>query len=177
MALRPANPQLKIIRDDVDEETAESEVEVDVEGVVYDWFKKTPGAFERGTRKSKDREMLKKETTWTDEQIEGWKSRIDRDSSTLQRLERKYEHQVFQQEALPSSAWRAPKEESGEEERADNQSSQASRGGHHGRGRGQSDGNQSGGRGRERGRGRGRGVERGRAKKDRVRMEYRPDAS
>ena len=43
-------------------------------------------------------------------------------------------------------------------------------------GRGRGSGDASRGRGRGRSRGRGRGVERGRAKKDRIRSEFRPDA-
>ena len=92
---------------------------------------------------------------------------IERDSSMLRRLETKYEHQVFQQTALPSTSWKAPENEEDAE-------SHAERGGTRGRGGG--DANISRGGGRGRGRGRGRGVERGRAKKDRIRSEYRPDA-
>jgi activating signal cointegrator complex subunit 2 len=168
---RSANPRLKIIRDDVDEETTESEVDDDVEGIVYKWFKNTPEIFEKSARKTKDRDSLKEETKWTDEQIEGWKSMIERDSSMLRRLETKYEHQVFQQIALPSTSWKAPENEEDVE-------SYAERGGarRRGGGRGGVDANISRGRGRGHGRGRGRGVEKGRAKKDRIRSEYRPDA-
>ena len=170
-ATRPANPRLKMIRDDVDEETtAESEVEEDIEGIAYNWFKRTPGVFEKSARKTKDRETLKEETKWTDEQIEGWKSMTERDASVLRKLETKYENQVFQQTTLPPTSWKAPnQDEVGE--------SRAAEGGT--RGRGGSDrgtGDASRGRGRGRSRGRGRGVERGRAKKDRIRSEFRPDS-
>src|SRR5205085_11854023 len=92
---RPTNPRLKIIRDDVDEETTESEVEDDVEKVVYKWFK-SPQTFERGNRKTREREQLRGETKWSDEQIEGWRSMIERDGEMLRRLERKLENQRFQ---------------------------------------------------------------------------------
>jgi activating signal cointegrator complex subunit 2 len=165
-----------MIRDDVDEETtAESEVEEDVEGIVYKWFKNTPGVFEKSARMTKDRETLKEETKWTDEQIEGWKIMIERDASVLHKLETKYENQVFRQTILPSTSWKASKEEEDGE-------SQAVRGGVHGRGgnvaggTGRGSGDASRGRRRGRSRGRGRGVEKGRAKKDRIRSEFRPDA-
>jgi activating signal cointegrator complex subunit 2 len=125
-----SNPRLKMIRDDVDEETAGSEVEEDVESKVYKWFKKAPGTFDKIARKTKDRDALKQETKWTDEQIEGWKSMTERDPSLLRRLEWKYENQVFQQTALPSTSWK----QNGSDD--ENSSSAHRRGtGHSGRGR------------------------------------------
>lgn len=172
-ATRPANPRLKITRDDVDEETtAESEVEEDVEGTVYKWFKKTPGVFERSARKTKDRENLKEETKWTDEQIEGWKIATERDASVLRKLETKYENRLFQQTTLPLTSWKASQEEDGEFQAV--RGSDRGRGGNVTGGTGRGSGDR--GRGRGRSRGRGRGVERGRAKKDRIRSEFRPDA-
>ena len=170
---RPTNPHLKIIRDDVDEETAESEVEEDAEAIVYKWFKNSPGVFEKSERRTKDRDSLKAETKWTDEQIEGWKGMTERDASILRRLETKYENRVFQQTTLPSTSWKAPKEDEDIESQTSGTGQGATRGRDSSRGR--ADGDISRGRGRGRSRGRGRGVERGRAKKDRIRSEFRPD--
>ena len=169
---KPSNPRLKLIRDDVDEETTESEVEDDVEGVVYKWFKKSPGMFEKRARKSKERESLKRETNWTDEQIEGWKSMISRDSGMLRKLEAKYENQVFQQTELPSTAWKSRAD--GEDDPMDGRSG---RGREEGAALGRGDPAVGATRGRARGRSRGRmrGVERGRARKDRTRSEFKPD--
>lgn len=168
----PANPRLKIIRDDVDEETTGSEADEDIEAVVYRWFKMSPSAFEKTARKTKERDLLKQETKWTDEQIEGWKNMTERDLSILQKLERKYENQVFQQTELRPTAWRASNEHE-----AQGVQSHTGRGGPRERGtRGRGDSTVSRGHGRGRSRGRGRGVERGRAKKDRIRSEFRPDS-
>ena len=175
---KPSNPRLKVIRDDVDEETTESEVEDDVEGIVYKWFKKSPSALDKGARKSKEREELKRETNWTDEQIEGWKYMVSRDPAMLRKLEGKFENQVFQQTELPSTAWKPPIE--GENEGTAEGNSERGRGRGGPRGRGNGSGAAvvaAAGRARGRGRshGRGRDVERGRAKKDRIRSEFKPD--
>jgi len=166
-----------MIRDDVDEETTESEVEEDVEAVVYKWWKKAPGTFDRGERKSREREDLRRETNWTDEQIEGWRSMVLRDQGMLRKLESKYENQVFQQSELASTAWKPPVEEEGHEVVGGDSARGRGRGGTaRGRGDGSSTVAVARGRGRGRPHGRGRGVERGRAKKDRMRSEFKPDA-
>lgn len=176
--VKPSNPRLKMIRDDVDEETTESEAEEDVEGIVYKWFKKSPGAFDKGARKLKDREELKRETSWTDEQIEGWKSMVSRDPAMLRKLEGKYENQVFQQTELPSTAWKPPQDDEEDRTAGENSGKGRGRGTPRGRGDGTAAVSAAAGRGRGRGRsrGRGRGVERGRAKKDRIRSEFKSDA-
>jgi activating signal cointegrator complex subunit 2 len=81
---------------------------------VYAWYKQSPGTFERSARKSAERENLKKETKWTDEQLEGFRSMILRDGRTLRRLEMKYEQRVFQQDVIPRTAWKSPEEGEGE---------------------------------------------------------------
>ena len=58
---RTTNARLRTIRDDVDEETTESEAEEDVERVMYATYKRDPAVFERAARKSKEREALKAE--------------------------------------------------------------------------------------------------------------------
>lgn len=143
---------------------------------MYQWFKKTPGIFEKSARKTKDREILKDETKWTDEQIEGWKTMTERDASLLRKLETKYENHLFQQAALPSTSWKAPKEEEEDGESQTVRGGARGRGGNVAGGAGRGSVDASRGRGRGRSRGRGRGVERGRAKKDRIRSEFRPDA-
>jgi activating signal cointegrator complex subunit 2 len=171
--------RLRGIRDDVDEETTESEAEEDVERVVYAAFKRTPQVFERGARRSKEREALKVETKWSDEQIEGWKSIAERDPAVLKRLEERELESVVQT-ALPSTAWRAPKCVAESEEEGEVAGGVRGRGGAPGREGGSSRGGSAGaggGKGKSRGRGgRGRGVDRGRAKKGRIRAEFRPDA-
>lgn len=172
----PANPRLKMIRDDVDEETTESEPEEDIEGIVYGWFKRAPATFEKNARKSRDRETLKQETKWTDEQLEGWKSMIDRDGSRLRRLERTYENKGFNRADLPSTAWRAGAREDEDEKKGWSSDGSGNRGRRTGASREDSLASRGHGRGRDRGGGRGRGAERGRARKDRIRKEFRPDA-
>jgi activating signal cointegrator complex subunit 2 len=174
--------RLRTIRDDVDEETSESEAEEDVERTVYAAYKRDPGVFERGSRKSREREALKTETKWSDEQIEGWKTIADRDPSVLKKLEDK-EMGGFVQSALSSTAWRAPTSTTESEEEEGSPGGGAGRGGFRGRGSGQTSrgtaarGGGKGTRGKGRGRGgRGSSVDRGRAKKDRIRAEFRPDA-
>ena len=92
-----------MIHDDVDEETTESEAEEDVERILYKWFNERPAAFDKEARKRKDRDQLKQETHWTDEQLEGWKSMINRDASILRKLERKFERQGSK---LQSTRWK-----------------------------------------------------------------------
>jgi activating signal cointegrator complex subunit 2 len=162
--VNPVNPRLKMIHDDVEEETAESELDEDVEGVLYKWFKINPAVFDRDARKKKEREQLKQETRWTDEQLEGWKSIADRDPSILRKLERKYEKEVFKQREVQSTKWSA-----GDDVAGNAQGSSPGTRGTSGRGRG---GKKEGSRGR----GRGRDVERGRARKDRIRFGNRSDA-
>jgi activating signal cointegrator complex subunit 2 len=172
--------RLKGIRDDVDEETTESEAEEDVERVVFAAFKRTLQVFERTARKTQEREALKAETKWSDEQIEGWKSIAERDPLVLKRLEER-ELEPVVQTRLPSTAWKAPRSGAeSEDEEGGMVGVVRGRGGAPGRGTGSSRGVSvatTAGKGKGRGRGgRGRGVDRGRAKKDRIRSEYRPEA-
>lgn len=179
-SLNTQRRRLKGIRDDVDEETTESEAEEDVERVVFAAYKRTPEIFERTARKTKEREALKAETRWSDEQIEGWKSIAERDPLVLKQLEER-ELEVIVQTDLPSTAWKAPRSGVGsEDEEGGMVGGVRGRGGASGRGTGSNHGgfvDARGGKGKGRGRGgRGRGVDRGRAKKDRIRAEYRPEA-
>jgi len=177
---RTTNARLRTIRDDVDEETTESEAEEDVERVMYATYKLDPTVFERTARKSKEREALKAETKLSDEQIEGWKRIAELDPSVL----RKLEESAFVQTALPATAWRAPTAtESDEESPAPGVGrgvgSRGGRGGAPTRGKAEGRGSRGarGGKGKGRGRGgRGRGVDRGPAKKDRIRAESGPGA-
>ena len=192
----PARTHLKIIHDDVDEETAEDEEDGDtlpatssasggkatgsvdeVEEKVYGVWKKGGNVFDRNARKTREREELKSLTKWSDEQIEGWKRMIERDERVRRRLERKYENKVFQQTELPPASWRQVTE-SDEESGHEGAGHTAGRGATRGtRGGGPGSGGQAQSKGPSRGRGRGRGVSRGRARKDQIRNEYRPDAS
>ncbi|ODV97062.1 hypothetical protein PACTADRAFT_32558 [Pachysolen tannophilus NRRL Y-2460] len=43
-----------------------------IEHRLFAVFKKSPELFEKSARKSKNRQLMKQETGWTDEQIEGW---------------------------------------------------------------------------------------------------------
>ncbi|ODQ49657.1 hypothetical protein SAICODRAFT_194919 [Saitoella complicata NRRL Y-17804] len=113
-----------------------------------------PSLFERdnATRKSKARAELRGRTGLSDEQIEGWKSMLERDPRRRKALEGRYEFRG-NQATLPSTSYRQPKPTSEDEGGA------TFNGGGRGRGRGR--GGNGGGGGRGRGRGGGGGSGRG----------------
>lgn len=61
-----------------------------IEGYLWELLKKDKSLFTRQSRGSKVRKEMKKETTWSDEQIEGWSRMIEKSPKRAQLLEEKY---------------------------------------------------------------------------------------
>ncbi|QRV76460.1 hypothetical protein RhiJN_04475 [Ceratobasidium sp. AG-Ba] len=95
-----------------------------------------PKVFERDatTRRSAARTGLKTQTGWSDEQIEGWKSMLDRDPHRQAKIREKHEFKGNQPSLAPTPQWDAPRGGRG-------------RGGRRGRGRGSGRGGRGGGEG------------------------------
>jgi hypothetical protein len=61
-----------------------------IEMLLWNLFKKNQSVFDRGMRKTKQRKELKSETSWSDEQIEGWAKMIQKSPKRAKLLEEKY---------------------------------------------------------------------------------------
>ncbi|TID28854.1 hypothetical protein CANINC_002258 [Pichia inconspicua] len=69
-------------------------------------YQSSPGLFKRESRKTPEREHLKKETGWTDEQIEGWARMLEKNPKRYRLLE---EHYLFASGSLNSSGKKSQK--------------------------------------------------------------------
>ncbi|KAG9124797.1 hypothetical protein FRC07_010228, partial [Ceratobasidium sp. 392] len=67
--------------------------------------------FERdaATRRSNRRQNLKAQTGWGDEQIEGWKYMLDKDSRRQAKIREKHEFKGNQPTLAPTPQWDAPR--------------------------------------------------------------------
>ncbi|KDQ58600.1 hypothetical protein JAAARDRAFT_155141 [Jaapia argillacea MUCL 33604] len=147
-----------------DEDEDEDEGPQTPETILELAYLRDPALFERDaqTRRGKGRAELKKQTGWSDEQIEGWKIMLERDPKKKAKLEQKYEfrgnvplpHQGDSGRSTPGASGNADRGRGGQE-----------RGGRGARSRGR------GGGGGERGRGGGRGG--GEGNRDRAFKERR----
>lgn len=70
-------------RDDTDEPNQ-------VEQTLFNLFRKAPAQLAQKARGTKSRQELKKATSWSDEQIEGWAKMLDRSPKRFKLLEEKY---------------------------------------------------------------------------------------
>ncbi|CAG98269.1 Cue3p [Kluyveromyces lactis] len=61
-----------------------------IEGYLWELLKRDKNLFSRQQRGSKQRKEMKKETNWSDEQIEGWSRMIEKSPKRAQLLEEKY---------------------------------------------------------------------------------------
>lgn len=77
-----------------------------VEYKLFGIYQSSPQLFQRESRKSPEREHLKKETSWTDEQIEGWARMLEKNPKRFRLLE---EHYLFAGGSLNSSGKKSQK--------------------------------------------------------------------
>ncbi|KAI9729104.1 MAG: hypothetical protein M1828_000189 [Chrysothrix sp. TS-e1954] len=128
---------------------SESEVDPEIEAVLFAILKASPEVFERGAqvRKGRERLELRQRTGWSDEQIEGWKVMLDKSpASRLRRLEERYAGGGLGQRGLERTRWAGNNDTTDEEGGDDGPAADPSargRGGYRGRGSGG-----GGGRGR-----------------------------
>jgi activating signal cointegrator complex subunit 2 len=123
------------------------------EGILFAAWESDNSVFARdsGTRKGKDRALLKEKTGLTDEVIEGWAAMLARDGRRQKRLKERFGIFRGEQKALQSTAWRADADSEGGDgdTEADHLEGQTGPGARHPQ--------SYRGRGRGRGRGSGRG--------------------
>ncbi|KAL9616163.1 MAG: hypothetical protein Q9160_008943 [Pyrenula sp. 1 TL-2023] len=132
--------------DDAEARPVEKEQRDKIEEFLYRAWKSDTSLFARETktRLSQPRTSLKRETGWTDEQIEGWAIILQRDKQKVSSLERKYglggsRDESMNQTQVKRTAWRASDAAEDEGSEADGDipgPSNLSRGGGRGRGRG-----------------------------------------
>lgn len=82
--------------------------------ILYQTWKTNPQVFGRdaATRSAAQRQNLKRDTKWTDEQIEGWTSMLEREPRRKVALERQFgENWQGQQKELVKTSWTAADEE------------------------------------------------------------------
>ncbi|KAL9114113.1 MAG: hypothetical protein Q9227_001885 [Pyrenula ochraceoflavens] len=110
------------------------------ESVLFQAWRSDHGMFSRDakTRLSQPRTQLKRETAWTDEQIEGWAVMLQRDQDKLRQLERKFgpggaRDVTAVQPSLERTSWRAVNDISNDSEDAGDEGPPVS-GPHRGRG-------------------------------------------
>jgi activating signal cointegrator complex subunit 2 len=119
-------------------------IEIDVQDeALFRAWKMDQGIFARdaATRRGKERQALRTETSMTDEAIEGWALMLSRDPRRLRRLESKFSSFTGQQAQIAPSHWRADSGMEGSD----------MDGGYRGRGAFRGMGRAGGGRGRGRG--------------------------
>ncbi|BFZ60911.1 hypothetical protein YB2330_001963 [Saitoella coloradoensis] len=143
----------EFVREDTNAEVS-GPTGANIDELLFLEYGSAPSLFDRDTqtRKSKARAELRSRTGLSDEQIEGWKSMLERDPRRRKALEGRYEFRG-NQGFLPSTSYRQPKPTSEDE------GGPTFNGGGRGRGRGRGGNGGGGGGGRGRGRGGGSGRE------------------
>ncbi|GMF50784.1 unnamed protein product [[Candida] boidinii] len=94
----------------------ESEMDI-IERKLFNIYRTSPEQLSRTHRKMNERNKLKQETGWSDEQIEGWARMIDKTPSRFKMLEERF---IFNSKelngSLQKSSYRKPKAESDEDD-------------------------------------------------------------
>ena len=87
---------------------------LDIEAKLFGIYSSSPGRLGRGDRNTPYRSELRRETGWTDEQIEGWARVLEKSPRRFRMLEERlvYVDGSLNKSGKKSSKWSAPKKES-----------------------------------------------------------------
>jgi len=108
---------LAVENEDEDKDEGLSEADDVAQRAVFGRWKLAKWELDGCRRGTEWRIRLKQRTGWSDEQIEGFATMLDREPERVKRLERKYDDAGWdgEQTLLPSRRWRQPDDEEDEE--------------------------------------------------------------